>query len=106
AEGQPDCATMKTVNLAGIAEVAGEDPEPEFVAFNEAGEIAVTLQENNHIAIVNAETGAIATHFSAGSATLDKIDTKKNGALSFDGKMENVAREPDAVKWLDNDRLV
>ncbi|TIM17121.1 MAG: alkaline phosphatase, partial [Mesorhizobium sp.] len=48
AEGQPDCATMKTVNLAGIAEVAGEDPEPEFVAFNEAGEIAVTLQENNH----------------------------------------------------------
>ncbi|MEI8700578.1 MAG: alkaline phosphatase [Mesorhizobium sp.] len=106
AEGQPDCATMKTVNLAGIAGVAAEDPEPEFVAFNEAGEIAVTLQENNHIAIVNAETGAIVTHFSAGSVTLDKIDTKKNGALSFDGKMENVAREPDAVKWLDNDRLV
>ncbi|TIL56286.1 MAG: alkaline phosphatase [Mesorhizobium sp.] len=105
AEGQPDCATMKTVNLAGIAEVAGEDPEPEFVAFNEAGEIAVTLQENNHIAIVNAETGAIVTHFSAGSATLDKIDIRKNGALSFDGKIENVAREPDAVKWLDNHRL-
>ncbi|CCV13389.1 esterase-like activity of phytase family protein [Mesorhizobium sp. STM 4661] len=106
AKGQPDCATMKTVNLAGIAEVAAEDPEPEFVAFNEAGEIAVTLQENNHIAIVNAETGAIVTHFSAGSVTLDKIDTKKNGAFSFDGKMENVAREPDSVKWLDNDRLV
>ncbi|CCV06608.1 conserved exported hypothetical protein [Mesorhizobium metallidurans STM 2683] len=105
AKGQPDCATMKTVNLAGIAEVAAEDPEPEFVAFNEAGEIAVTLQENNHIAIVNAETGAIVTHFSAGSVTLDKIDTKKNGAFSFDGKMENVAREPDSVKWLDNDRL-
>ncbi|TIS27623.1 MAG: FHA domain-containing protein [Mesorhizobium sp.] len=105
-EGQPDCATMKSVNLADIAEVAAEDPEPEFVAFNEAGEIAVTLQENNHIAIVNAETGAIVTHFSAGSVTLDKIDTKKNGAFSFDGKIENVAREPDAVKWLDNDRLV
>ena len=106
ADGQPDCATMKTVNLTGIAEVAGEDPEPEFVAFNEAGEIAVTLQENNHIAIVNAETGAIVTHFSAGSVTLDKVDTKKDGAFSFDGKMENVAREPDAVKWLDNDRFV
>ncbi|TIO38209.1 MAG: alkaline phosphatase, partial [Mesorhizobium sp.] len=53
-----------------------------------------------------AETGAIVTHFSAGSVTLDKIDTKKNGAFSFDGKIENVAREPDAVKWLDNDRLV
>ena len=44
-DGTPDCATMKTVELTGIAEVAADDPEPEFVAFNEAGEIAVTLQE-------------------------------------------------------------
>jgi DNA-binding beta-propeller fold protein YncE len=104
--GVPDCATMKTVTLTGIAEVAGDDPEPEFVAFNEAGEIAVTLQENNHIAIVDAETGKIVSHFSAGSASLENIDTKKDGALNFTGKAENVAREPDAVKWLDNDRLV
>ena len=64
AAGVPDCATMKSVALTGLAEVAPEDSEPEFVSFNEAGEIAVTLQENNHIAIVNAETGAIVTHFS------------------------------------------
>jgi alkaline phosphatase len=106
ADGVPDCATMKTVTLTGIAEVAGDDPEPEFVAFNEAGEIAVTLQENNHIAIVDAETGNIVTHFSAGSTSLENVDTKKDGALNFTGKTENVAREPDAVKWLDNGRLV
>ena len=47
-------------------------PEPEFVAFNEAGEIAVTLQENNHIAIVDAETGKVVAHFSAGAVDLDK----------------------------------
>jgi len=105
-DGSPDCATIRTVELTGIADVAPEDPEPEFVAFNEAGEIAVTLQENNHIAIVNAASGEIVAHFSAGSTSLEKIDTKKDGAFDFTGKKENVLREPDAVKWLDNDRLV
>jgi DNA-binding beta-propeller fold protein YncE len=106
ADGVPDCATMKTVALTGLAEVAGDDPEPEFVSFNDNGEIAVTLQENNHIAIIDAATGAVVSHFSAGTASLEQIDTKKDGALAFTGKAENVAREPDAVKWLDNDRIV
>jgi hypothetical protein len=91
--------------LTGLAEVAPEDPEPEFVAFNEAGEIAVTLQENNHIAIVDAATGKVTAHFSAGSDALENVDTRKDGALSFTGKVEATPREPDAVKWLDNDRL-
>jgi len=104
--GVPDCAGIKTVELTGLAEIAPEDPEPEFVAFNEAGQIAVTLQENNHIAIVDAATAKVVSHFSAGSVTLDKIDTEKDGAFKFDGKKENVLREPDTVKWIDNDRLV
>ena len=106
ADGAPDCAGIKTVELTGLAEVAPEDPEPEFVSFNDAGEIAVTLQENNHIAIVDAASAKVVSHFPAGSVTLNKVDTKKDGAFTFDGKMENVLREPDAVKWLDNDRLV
>ena len=97
---------MRSVDLTGLAAVAPEDPEPEFVDFNEAGEIAVTLQENNHIAIVDAATGKVIAHFSAGTVDLENVDTKKDGAFSFTGKMENVAREPDAVKWLDNDRFV
>ncbi|PSJ52125.1 esterase-like activity of phytase family protein [Kumtagia ephedrae] len=105
-DGVPDCAGMKTVELTGIAEVAPEDPEPEFVSFNDAGEIAVTLQENNHIAIVDAPSARIVGHFSAGSVELDKVDTRKDGALSFDGQVKATPREPDAVKWLDNDRLV
>jgi alkaline phosphatase len=104
--GVPDCAGIKTVDMTGIAEVAPEDPEPEFVAFNAAGQIAVTLQENNHIAIVDAATATITAHFSAGSVALDKVDTKKDGALSFTGAMKDTPREPDAVKWLDDDRLV
>ena len=106
ADGTPDCATMKTVDMTGLAEIAGDDPEPEFVAFNDAGQIAVTLQENNHVAIVDAASGAVVSHFSAGFVSLDKVDTQKDGAISFTGKVDNAPREPDAVKWLDNDRLV
>lgn len=105
-DGMPDCATMKTVDLTGLAEISPEDPEPEFVDFNAANEIAVTLQENNNIAIIDAATGKVTTHFSAGSVDLDGIDTKKDGALSFTGSLKGVAREPDAIKWLDNDRFV
>ncbi|WP_378949509.1 esterase-like activity of phytase family protein [Mesorhizobium sp. ANAO-SY3R2] len=105
-DGAADCASIRTIDLTGIATVAPKDPEPEFVAFNDAGEIAVTLQENNHIAIVDAASGKIVSHFSAGDVTLENVDTKKDGALSFTGKVENAPREPDAVKWLDNDRLV
>lgn len=106
ANGAADCAGIKTVELTGLSKIAPEDAEPEFVAFNDAGEIAVTLQENNHIAIVDAATGKVVSNFSAGSVTLENVDTKKDGAIDFSGKVEDQPREPDAVKWLDNDRLV
>ncbi|MCO5080806.1 MAG: esterase-like activity of phytase family protein [Rhizobiaceae bacterium] len=104
--GAADCGAIRTVELASLSEIAPEDAEPEFVAFNEAGEIAVTLQENNHIAIVDAANGKVTSHFSAGSVTLEGVDTRKDGALKFSGKVENTPREPDAVKWIDNDRIV
>ncbi|WP_165313065.1 esterase-like activity of phytase family protein [Vibrio ziniensis] len=101
-----DCASIKRVDLTGITEIAPTDPEPEFVSFNDKNEIAVTLQENNHIAIIDAESGKIINHFSAGSVDLNNIDIKKDGALTFSDSLSNVRREPDAVKWLDYNRLV
>jgi sugar lactone lactonase YvrE len=106
AAGVPDCGTIRTVELTGLSEIAPTDAEPEFVSFNSTGEIAVTLQENNHIAIVDAATAKVTSHFSAGSVSLENIDIKKDGGFNFTGKMENVLREPDAVKWLDDDRIV
>ncbi|MHC1547632.1 esterase-like activity of phytase family protein [Phyllobacterium sp. K27] len=105
-DGVPDCAAAKTVELAGLSEIAPEDAEPEFVSINQENQIAVTLQENNHIAIVDAATAKITNHFSAGSVDLDKIDVKKDGALRFDGSAKGVLREPDTIKWLDNDRVI
>ncbi|HTO30126.1 MAG TPA: esterase-like activity of phytase family protein [Pararhizobium sp.] len=105
-DGVVDCGSIKHVTLTGLADVAGDDPEPEFVSFNSLDEIALTLQENNTIVIIDGKTGAVKSHFSAGSVSLEGIDTKKDGALTFTGELKDVAREPDAVKWLDDNRLV
>ncbi|OBZ96268.1 alkaline phosphatase [Pararhizobium polonicum] len=105
-DGAADCASIKHVTLTGLAEIGGDDPEPEFVAFNGQNEIALTLQENNHIVIIDATTGTVKTHFSAGTANLTAVDDKRDGKLSFTSDLKDVKREPDAVKWLDDNRLI
>ena len=103
-DGTVDCAGLVKIDMTGLAEVAGDDPEPEFVDINAAGEIVVTLQENNHIAVIGAD-GTVASHFSAGAIDLDGIDTKRDGRLTFDKSKKGVLREPDGVKWLDGDHF-
>ncbi|WP_108663545.1 esterase-like activity of phytase family protein [Acuticoccus kandeliae] len=104
ADGAPDCDAMIAADVTGLAEIAPEDPEPEFVSINAAGDIALTLQENNHIVILD-RTGAVKSHFPAGSVTLERVDTEEEGALTFDNTI-TAKREPDAVKWVGEDRLV
>jgi hypothetical protein len=101
-DGSVNCAGLQRIEVTGLAEVAPEDPEPEFVSINDAGEIAVTLQENNHIVVIGAD-GTIAGHFSAGAVDLDGIDVKRDGLLRFDGAKTGVLREPDGIVWLNND---
>ncbi|SEN99433.1 Uncharacterized conserved protein [Gemmobacter aquatilis] len=103
-DGAVDCAGLQKIEVTGLAEIGAEDPEPEFIDVNDAGEIVVTLQENNHIVIIGAD-GKVASHFSAGAVDLDGIDTKKDGALRFTGKKEGALREPDGVKWIDADHI-
>lgn len=103
---QVDCASLKTIDLVGLAAVAGEDPEPEFVDVSDEGKIVVTLQENNHIVVVDGKTGKVDAHFSAGQTDLKNVDTKKDGAIDLSGSQNGVVREPDAVHWIDNNRFV
>ncbi|RVN56819.1 esterase-like activity of phytase family protein [Sinorhizobium meliloti] len=105
-DGAADCATIKHVTLTGLAEVAGDDPEPEFVAFNGRDEIALTLQENNHIVVIDGKSATVKTHFPAGTVDLEAIDTKRDGSIAFTSEQAGRKREPDAIKWLDDDRLV
>ena len=106
ADGSVDCATKKIVDLSGLAAVAPEDPEPEFVDVNGAGQAVVTLQENNHIAIVDLATAAVVAHFPAGTVDLANVDTKKDKIVDLSGTVEAAPREPDGVQWIDDDRFV
>ncbi len=104
-DGAVNCAGLQKIDMTGLAEVAGDDPEPEFVAVNDAGDIVVTMQENNHIVVIGAD-GVVSSHFSAGSVDLTGIDTKRDGRLDFTADKAGALREPDGVKWIDADHFV
>ena len=104
--GAVDGASKKVVDLTALAAIAPEDPEPEYVDINSRNEVVVTLQENNHIVIVDLPTGKVTNHFSAGTVDLDHIDTKKDGVIDLSGSAKAVAREPDTVQWIDDERFV
>jgi hypothetical protein len=103
-DGAVDCAGLQRIEMTGLATVAGDDPEPEYLDINEGGEIVVTLQENNHIVVIGAD-GAVSGHFSAGEVALTGIDIKRDGRMDFTGE-KTALREPDAVKWIDADHFV
>lgn len=96
---------MQKIDVTGLAEIAADDPEPEFVDVNGLGEIVVTLQENNHLVVIGSD-GRIASHFSAGSVDLARIDTRDDGRLSFVDAQAGRLREPDSVQWLDDDHFM
>ncbi|MEE4118761.1 MAG: esterase-like activity of phytase family protein [Paracoccaceae bacterium] len=98
------CDEQVRADITGLAQVAPEDPEPEFVDVSPTGEIAVTLQENNHIVVLNA-AGEVLSHFSAGAVTLEGVDTQEEGAIRFTDTLTDVPREPDALQWIDADHF-
>lgn len=104
-DGAVDCGSLRFVDVTGLADVAPEDPEPEFVDVNGLGETVVTLQENNHIVVLDRD-GKVISHFSAGAVTLENVDlTDERGALRFTETQADRKREPDAVKWIDDDHF-
>lgn len=104
-DGTLTCDGHIAADMTGLADVAPTDPEPEFVDVNGLGETVVTMQENNHLAVVDAQ-GHVISHFSAGAVDLTDIDaTDERGALRFTETQEGRKREPDAVKWIDDDHF-
>jgi hypothetical protein len=100
----PTSWVRRDVNLTGLASYGSDDPEPEFVDISEDNEVVVTLQENNHLAVVDLATGTVTDHFTAGAVTLNGIDKTEDGIISLTETLTDVPREPDAVAWLPKDR--
>ncbi|GIG66558.1 esterase-like activity of phytase family protein [Phytomonospora endophytica] len=96
--------SVRDVALTGIADVAADDPEPEYVAINARGQAVVTLQENNHIVFVDVASATVTGDFSAGTATVDGVDTVEDGIIDPTGSV-TAPREPDAVAWVGDDLI-
>lgn len=106
ASGLPDCTRSHPVALNGLAEIAPDDAEPELVKVNAKGIAVVTLQENNHIVLVDVAKRQVIKHFSAGSVDLKDIDRTRDNIINPTESAKGLLREPDAVAWLDNNRFV
>ncbi|GAB2819696.1 esterase-like activity of phytase family protein [Actinocorallia aurea] len=98
-----DGSALPSFTAAGID--TPQDPEPEYVSINGRGKVAVTLQENNGVAIVDLASGKIEKVFSAGKVTVSGVDTEEDGVISPTGTITDVPREPDAISWVDDETL-
>jgi hypothetical protein len=103
--GTPDLWTTGAIPLTGLAPLFPTDPEPEFVAINENNVAVVTMQENNHIVLVDLAAGSVINHWSAGVVDLDAVDGVENELIELADTLLQVPREPDGVTWLSNDLL-
>ena len=81
-----------------------EDVEPEYVDFNSGTKVAVTLQENNGVAIIDVATGEIESVFSAGTPTIENVDATRDDLISATDTI-TAPREPDAINWIDDKHL-
>jgi hypothetical protein len=100
--GPVDSWTTVDVDLTGVADLFPGDPEPEYVDINEDNLAVVTLQENNHIVLVDLATAAITGDFSAGTVDLTEVDATEEdpAVISQTENLAGVPREPDGVSWI------
>lgn len=106
--GAPNTWKTRNVSLTGIATLYPTDPEPEYVSINEDNIAVVTLQENNHIVLVDLPSGNIVKHFSAGSVNLSQVDLKdeRPNRIIQTETQSNRLREPDGVTWVSKTQFV
>ncbi|AUH33823.1 esterase-like activity of phytase family protein [Paracoccus tegillarcae] len=97
-----DCGGLTRIELADLNADFGV---PSHIAYGPEGELAVSLQAENHVVILGAD-GAVETHFSAGTVDLAGVDIVEDDVIDPTGSLDAVQREPDAIAWLDASHLV
>ncbi|GAA1374380.1 esterase-like activity of phytase family protein [Luteococcus sanguinis] len=106
-DGAPANWTLSRTELTNLpGMVAPSDPEPEYVKISPDGRYAaLTLQENNQIAIIDFRNNTVVRSFSAGTNTVAGIDVKKDGVIDTTGSITDVRREPDSIGWVDDNHV-
>ncbi len=98
--GEPADWALRTVELTGLNIPFAADPEPEYITINALNVAAVTLQENNAVALVFLPTGRVIRAFEAGTVDLTAIDVEENSRIELTGSQMQVPREPDGIAWV------
>lgn len=100
-----DPASWQTsrIDITGLARSFPDDPEPEYVDINSNNQAVVTLQENNHVVVVDVAGNQVINHFSAGST---RSRTPSALLRSVFNLQDRVPREPDGVSWLAEEYIV
>lgn len=105
-KGKPASWTVDPVALTHLdGALYPTDPEPEYVDINRDRIAAVTLQENNAVALVDLDALAVVDSFSAGTVHRDDADIADDGTIAFDDDLQ-APREPDAVQWTRDGNLL
>lgn len=101
---RPVTLDVETLAAAGLD--TPQDAEPEYVAINPSDtKVAVTLQENNGVAVLDVVSGELENVFSAGDVALDGVDVADDGAIDQTGSLDAAPREPDAIGWIDDEHV-
>ncbi|NQX26467.1 esterase-like activity of phytase family protein [Microbacteriaceae bacterium VKM Ac-2854] len=105
--GAPSDWAVEHVDLTGLEGLdTPEDPEPEYVTISpDDSTVAVTLQENNGVAIVDIASATVLSHFSTGTTTVTGIDALDDDHIALVDTITDVPREPDAIGWVGADHL-
>ncbi|PZA22022.1 esterase-like activity of phytase family protein [Modestobacter versicolor] len=90
--------------LTAIGAYGASDPEPEYVSFNADDELALTLQENNAVAVITPDradlTASAVDAFDAGSVDVTGVDVVEDDTIDPTGSTGALPREPDAIAWV------
>ncbi len=103
--GAPAAWSLRVVALTGLDGLTEPtDPEPEFVDIGPDDVAALTLQENNAVALIDLVGGAVLDSWSAGIAT-HAADLEDDDVISFTDTLVE-EREPDAIGWTPRGHLI
>lgn len=105
-DGAPSNWSVEKVVLTGLAEYAPSDPEPEYVDINAFEQAVVTLQENNHLVVIDLPSASVIADYPAGTVTLEGVDNNEEDVITLNETITDIPREADAVSWIDNGRYV